>query len=88
MEQEVITVGLELPKNVFQTHAITADGAVLIRRKLRRPELIRFFGELPPCLIVMVARASAHHWPRELIAIGHKMPRMPPVYVKPHVKRG
>ena len=50
MEQEVVTVGLDLAKNVFQVHAIAADGAVLIRRKLRRTEVIRFFAKLSPCL--------------------------------------
>ena len=76
MGQEVVTVGLDLAKNVFQVHAIADDGALLIRRKLRRSEVIRFFGELPPCLIVMEACASAQHWARELIAIGHKVPLM------------
>lgn len=71
MEQEVVTVGLNLAKNVLQVHAIAADGAVLIRRKLRRTEVIRFFSELPLCLVGMEARASAHHWARELMAIGH-----------------
>jgi transposase len=71
MEQEVVTVGLDLAKNVFQVHAIAADGAVLIRRKLRRTEVIRFFAELSPCLVGMEACASAHHWARELMAIGH-----------------
>ena len=64
MEQEVVTVGLDLAKNVFQVHAIGADGAVLIRRKLRRTEVIRFFAELPRCLVGMEACASAHHWGR------------------------
>lgn len=62
MEQEVVTVGLDLAKNVFQVHAIAADGAVLIRRKLRRTEVVRFFTELPPCLVGMKRCASAHHW--------------------------
>ncbi|MBF9152137.1 IS110 family transposase [Novosphingobium jiangmenense] len=88
MEQEVVTVGLDLVKNVFQVHAIAADGAVLIRRKLRRTEVIRFFAELPPCLVGMEACASAHHWARELMAIGHEVRLMPPAYVKPYVKRG
>mgnify|MGYP000846298803 FL=1 len=88
MEQEVVTVGLDLAKNVFQVHAITADGAVLIRRKLRRAEVIRFFAELPPCLVGMEACAAAHHWARELMAIGHEVRLMPPAYVKPYVKRG
>lgn len=88
MEQEVVTVGLDLAKNVFQVHAIAADGAVLIRRKLRRTEVIRFFAELSPCLVGMEACASAHHWARELMAIGHEVRLMPPAYVKPYVKRG
>ena len=69
MEQDVVTVGLDLAKNVFQVHAIGVDGAVMIRRKLRRSEVLRFFGELPPCLVGMEACASAHHWARELMAI-------------------
>jgi len=88
MEQEVTTVGLDLAKNAFQVHAIGVDGAVLIRRKLRRSEVIRFFAELPPCLVGMEACASAHHWARELTAIGHEVRLMPPAYVKPYVKRG
>ncbi len=86
MEQEVVTAGLDLAKNVFQVHAIGADGAVLIRRKLRRTEVIRFFAELPRCLVGMEACASAHHWARELMAIGHEVRLMPPAYVKPYVK--
>ena len=88
MEQKIVTVGLDLAKNVFQVHAIAADGAVLIRRKLRRTEVIRFFAELPSCLVGMEACASAHHWARELMAIGHEVRLMPPAYVKPYVKRG
>ena len=66
MKQEIVTVGLDLAKNEFQVHAIAAYGAVLIRRKLRRTEVIRFFTELPPCLVGMEACASAHHWAREI----------------------
>lgn len=88
MEQEVVTVGLDLAKNVFQVHTIAADGAVLILRKLRRTAVIRFFAELSPCLVGMEACASAHHWARELMAIGHEVRLMPPAYVKPYVKRG
>ena len=88
MEQEVATVGLDLAKNVFQVHAIAADGGVLIRHKLRRSEVIRFFAELPPCLVGMEACASAHHCARELMTIGHEVRLMPPAYIKPYVKRG
>jgi len=88
MEQEVTTVGLDLAKYVVQVQAIDVDGALLIRRKLRRVEIIRFFDELPPRLVGMEACASAHHWARELTAIGHEVRLMPPAYVKPYVKRG
>ena len=77
MQQEVVTVGLDWAKNVFQVHAIGADGVVLVRRKLRRGEVMGIFSELPPCLVGMEACASAHHWGRELIALGHEV-RLPP----------
>jgi len=88
MKQKVVTVGLDLAKSVFQVHAIGRDGAVLVRRKLRRAEVIGFFEDLPVCLVGMKACASAHHWARELIALGHEIRLMPPAYVKPDVKRG
>ena len=88
MQHEVVTVGLDLAKNVFQVHAISVDGEVLVRRKLRRAEVLAFFTELPSCLVGMEACASAHHWARELIALGHRVRLMPPAYVKPYVKRG
>ena len=62
MKQEVVTVGLDLAKNVFQVHAIDSEGAVLVRRKLRRAEVIGFFADLPGCVVGMEACASAHHW--------------------------
>lgn len=68
MQQEVVTVGVDLAKNVFQVHAIDADGKVLVRRQLRRTEVSKFFAALPPCLVGMEACASAHHWGRELLA--------------------
>ena len=88
MKQEVVTVGLDLAKSVFQVHAIDGDGTVLVRRKLRRAEVVGFFTNLPACLVGMEACASAHHWARELMALGHEVRLMPPAYVKPYVKRG
>ncbi len=88
MKQEVVTVGLDLAKSIFQVHAISHGGTTLIRRKLRRAEVVGFFADLPACLVGMEACASAHHWARELIALGHDVRLMPPAYVKPYVKRG
>jgi transposase len=81
------TIGLDLAKHWFQVHGIDAHGRVSERRKLRRSEVLRFFGSLPPCLVGMEACATAHHWARELIALGHEVKLMPPAYVKAYVKR-
>src|ERR1700760_678533 len=85
---QITTIGLDLAKNWFQVHGVAADGQVVTRRKLRRSEVIGFFKSLPPCLVGIEACASAHHWARELIALGHEVRLMPPAYVKPYVKRG
>ena len=88
MQQDVVTVGLDLAKNVFQVHSVDAAGVVLVRRQLRRAEVMKFFSGLPHCLVGMEACASAHYWARELVALGHEVRLMPPAYVKPYVKRG
>lgn len=84
---EVITIGLDLAKNVFQVHGIDASGEVVVRRQLRRRQVLPFFRKLSPCLIGIEACATAHHWGRELLALGHEVRLMPPRYVKPYVKR-
>ncbi len=87
MEQPTI-IGVDLAKNVFQAHGVGTDGAVVLRRKLRRSQVLTFFADLDPCLIGMEACAGAHHWARELTALGHEVRLMPAAYVKPYVKRG
>jgi len=85
---QVVTIGLDLAKSVFQVHGVDAAGAVIVRRKLRRAQLLAFFARLPACLVGVEACASAHHWARELTALGHDVKLMPAQYVKPYVKRG
>jgi transposase len=85
---EITTVGLDLAKNVFQVHAVSDTGEVVVRRALRRAQVIPFFSKLAPCLVGMEACGTSHHWARELIGLGHEVRLMPPVYVKPYVKRG
>ena len=85
---QISTIGLDLAKNVFQVHAIDADGAPVVRKALRRTQVLLFFKEVPPCLVGMEACGSAHFWARELSALGHTVRMMPPAYVKPYVKRG
>ena len=85
---KITTVGLDLAKNVFQVHGIDAVGEVVVRKTLRRRQMIPFFSKLEPCLIGMEACGTSHHWARELSGLGHQVKLMPPAYVKPYVKRG
>jgi len=85
--QAITTIGLDIAKSVFQVHCIDAGGQVLIRRQLKRRYVLAFFQKVPACLVGIEACASSHHWSRELRALGHTVRLMPPVYVKPYVKR-
>jgi transposase len=85
---QITTIGLDIAKRVFQAHGVDATGAVVVRKRLRRSELPAFFAKLPPCLIGIEACATAHHWARELMALGHQVRLVPPSYVKAYVKRG
>ena len=84
---QITTVGLDLAKHVFQVHAVDGAGQVVVRKRLRRTEVLPFFASMSPCLIGMEACATSHHWARELIKLGHKVKLMP-TYVKAYVKRG
>jgi transposase len=84
---EIITIGLDLAKNVFQVHGVDAEGGVVVRRQLRRSQVLPFFKKQRPCLVGMEACATSHHWAREITALGHEVRLMPPRYVKPYVKR-
>ena len=85
---EITTIGLDLAKSVFQVHGVDATGQVVVRKSLRRAQMLPFFAKLPPCLVGMEACGTSHHWARELIKLGHEVRLMPPAYVKPYVKRG
>src|SRR4029450_1301436 len=79
---EVITIGVDLAKSVFQVHGVDAEGTVVVRRQLRRRQVLPFFEKLRPCLVGMEACATAHHWGREIERLGHRGRLMPPRYVK------
>ncbi len=85
--EQVTTIGLDIAKNVFQVHGIGADGTVVVRRQLRRAQVLPFFEKQAPCLVGIEACASAHHWGREISALGHEVKLMPAKYVKAYVKR-
>jgi transposase len=85
--QAITTVGLDIAKSVFQVHGVDAAGKVIIRRQLKRRQVLPFFQRLPACVVGMEACATSHHWSREVGALGHTVRLMPPAYVKPYVKR-
>ena len=86
--QTVATIGLDLAKSAFQVHCVNVDGGVVIRRALRRSQILDFFRRLPPCLVGLEACATSHYWAREIGAFGHQVRMIPPIYVKAYVKRG
>ena len=70
---QVTTIGLDIAKNVFQVHGIDASENVVVRKQLRRSQVLAFFKALSPCLIGMEACATAHYWARELTKLGHRV---------------
>lgn len=84
----ITTIGLDLAKNIFQVHGVDAAGVVVVRKALRRSQVLPFFSRLAPCLVGMEACGTSHHWAREIAKLGHQVKLMPANYVKPYVKRG
>ena len=85
--EEVGIIGIDLAKRSFQVHGAKADGSVAYRRKLSRGKLLSFLASQRPCTVAMEACASAHYWGREIVALGHEVRLVPPIYVKPFVKK-
>lgn len=83
---KVTTIGIDLAKNVFQIHGVNEHGKVVLRKQLKRNQMMAFFANLPVCLVGMEACGSAHHWARELTQLGHIVKLMAPQFVKPYVK--
>jgi transposase len=84
---QITAIGLDLAKHWFQVHGVDADGRIVVRRRLWRSGVIAYFRSLGPCLVGMEACATAHHWARELMALGHTVKLMLAAYVKAYVKR-
>src|SRR5215470_5830641 len=84
---EVSTIGLDIAKSVFQVHGVDVAGSVVIRKRVSRAKVLEYFGGLPRCLVGIEACPSAHHWGRELQALGHQVRLIPPSYVKAYLKR-
>ena len=70
---QIATIGLDIAKNVFQVHGVDVAEKVVVRKRLRRSQMLAFFKALPPCLVGMEACATAHYWARELTKLGHRV---------------
>jgi transposase len=79
---------VDTSKSVFQLHGVDASEQVVLRKKLRRRDLLTFFERLPPTKVGMEACGGTFYWARELAALGHEVKLMPPQHVKPYVRRG
>ena len=87
VHMQITTIGLDIAKNVFQVHGIDSSEKVVVRKQLRRSQILAFFKALSPCLVGMEACATAHYWARELTKLGHRVRLMPAKDVKAYVKR-
>jgi len=83
---KLTAIGIDLAKNVIQIHGVNEQGKAVLRKQLRRAEVLTFFANLQPCLVGMEACRSAHHWARKLTALGHTVKLIAPQFVKPYVK--
>src|SRR6476661_3686000 len=86
--KKFIRTAVDLGKNYFQFHGLAGEGGAPVSRKLKRSKVLEFYAQIEPCRVGMEACGSAHHWARELIAMGHEVVLIPPQYIKPYVKRG
>jgi transposase len=84
---KLTTIGIDLAKNVFQMHGTDDTGRAVLRKQLKRAQMLPFFAKLAPSMVGLEACGSAHHWARKLEALGHTVRLIPPQYVKPFVKR-
>jgi transposase len=85
---KISTIGLDTSKRLFQVHGVDASDEVVLRKQFRRAQILKFFAELPPCLVGIEACAASHYWAREIGALGHEVRLVPPIRVKAYVKRG
>jgi transposase len=85
---QIIRIGMDTSKHVFQLHGVHPAEEPVLRKKLRRQDLITFFGKLPPTVVALEARGGSHHWARLLQSLGHQVKLIAPQLAKPYVKRG
>ena len=84
---QIIRIGMDTSKHIFQLHGVDAAEQPVLRKQLRRKEVVAFFAKLPPTVIGMEACGASHYWARELAQLGHEVKLIAPQFVKPYVKR-
>jgi transposase len=83
---QIVRIGLDLAKYVFEVHGVDQHGKIAVRKRLRRDAVSRFFANLAPCLVGMEASNGAHYWARVLTGLGHEVRLISPQFVTPYVK--
>jgi transposase len=86
--EQIIRIGMDTSKHVFQLHGVNAAEEPILRKKLRRQDMVAFFTKLPPTVVGIEACGGSHHWARLLQSLGHEVRMLPPQFVKPYLKRG
>ena len=84
----IIRIGLDTSKHVFQVHGVDENEQAVLRRQIRRQNVVKFFAQLAPTQIGMEACGASHHWARVLRKLGHEVVLIPPQYIKPYIQRG
>src|SRR5260370_14867720 len=84
---QIIRIGMDTSKHFFQLHGVDAAERPVLRRKLRRNEMLAFFAKQPPSVVGMEACAASHYWARELRTLGHEVKLIAPQHVKAYIKR-
>ena len=85
--EKITIIGIDLAKRVFQLHGATADGQPMLRKKVSRSQLLSFLARQSRAVVAMEACATAHYWGRAIVELGHEVRLIPPIYVKPFVRR-
>ncbi len=86
--EQISRIGMDTSKHIFQLHGVNTAEEPVLRKKLRRKEMVAFFEKLRPMVIAIEACGGSHHWARLLQSFGHDVKLIAPQYVKPYVKRG
>ena len=86
--EQITRIGMDTSKHIFHLHGVNAAEQPVLRRKLRRKDMVTSFAKLEPAVIAIEACGASHHWARQLQSFGHEVKLIAPQLVKPYVKRG